>query len=145
MPKRYADPKSISYIPIRKDALLPDIKSFLYNYTLSGSLYPYHHFTKFTQNREEAAVNDKIAKFDNILGSQSTEEASQGLMNLMGDDARQNDDTSADLRKRAQKDNLPIQSKQNFHQEFIDALEELEKLEKLEKLKTKDSNNDEHS
>lgn len=68
MPKRYGDPKQISYVPIRKDALLQDIKQFLYDYTVSGSLYPHHHQTKFIQTREESAVNDKIAKFDNILG-----------------------------------------------------------------------------
>ena len=115
MPKRYGDPKRISYIPIRKDALLPDIKSFLYNYTLSGSLYPHHHFTKFTQNREEAAVNDKIAKFDNILGSQSTEETTLGIMNYLCEEGKQGEDASADARKRGQKDNLPIQSKHKFH------------------------------
>ena len=81
MPKRYADPRQISYIPIRKDALLPDIKQFLYNYTITGSLYPNHHKTKFTQNREESAVNDKIAKFDNILGNQVEVKDSAGALN----------------------------------------------------------------
>ena len=34
------DDKLQSYIPIRKDKFLQDIKQFLYNYCTTGKLYP---------------------------------------------------------------------------------------------------------
>ena len=64
LPSKQSDPKQINYIPIRKDALLQDIKQFLYNYCTSGQIYPNYHKSQVVHAREEVIVNENIAKQD---------------------------------------------------------------------------------
>ena len=66
MPRGHADEKQVNYIPIRKDALLQDIKQFLYNYCTTGLLYPNHYRNKLLQEREEVVVNEPECRAYNL-------------------------------------------------------------------------------